>query len=84
MTGSRLKSIKLWLFLVTAFLLLPFGRAFAADITVGEDCSLYNAILSANGEEQIEPLNSCEDGDEAVDETQTGTDTITLDFSSSD
>ena len=84
MTGSRLKSIKLWLFLVTAFLLLPFGRAFAADITVGEDCSLYNAILSANGEEQIEPLNSCEDGDEAVDETQTGTDTITLDFSGSD
>ena len=84
MTGSRLKSIKLWLFLVTAFLLLPFGRAFAADITVGEDCSLYNAILSANGEEQIEPLNSCENGDEAVDETQTGTDTITLDFSGSD
>ena len=84
MTGSRLKSIKLWLFLVTAFLLLPFGRVFAADITVGEDCSLYNAILSANGEEQIEPLNSCEDGDEAVDETQTGTDTITLDFSGSD
>ena len=84
MTESRLKSIKLWLFLVTAFLLLPFGRAFAADITVGEDCSLYNAILSANGEEQIEPLNSCEDGDEAVDETQTGTDTITLDFSGSD
>ena len=84
MTGSRLKSIKLWLFLVTAFLMLPFGRAFAADITVGEDCSLYNAILSANGEEQIEPLNSCADGDEAVDETQTGTDTITLDFSGSD
>ncbi len=84
MTGSRLKSIKLWLFLVTSFLLLPFGRAFAADITVGEDCSLYNAILSANGEEQIEPLNSCENGDEAVDETQTGTDTITLDFSGSD
>ena len=84
MTGSKLKSIKLWLFLVTAFLLLPFGRVFAADITVGEDCSLYNAILSANGEEQIEPLNSCEDGDEAVDETQTGTDTITIDYSGSD
>ena len=84
MTGSRLKSIKLWLFLVTAFLMLPFGRAFAADITVGEDCSLYNAILSANGEEQMEPLNSCADGDEAVDETQTGTDTITIDYSGSD
>ncbi len=80
MTRPRLKSKHIWLFLVTALLLLPLGRALAADITVDEDCSLYNAVLSANGEEQVEPLNSCEDGDEAVDEEQTGADTITIDL----
>ena len=80
MIRPRLKSKQFWLFLATALLLLPLGRALAADITVDEDCSLYNAILSANGEEQVEPLNSCEDGDEAVDEEQTGADTITIEL----
>ncbi len=80
MIRPRLKSKQFWLLLATALLLLPLGRALAADITVDEDCSLYNAILSANGEEQVEPLNSCEDGDEAVGEEQTGADTITIDL----
>ena len=80
MIRPRLKSKQFWLFLATALLLLPLGRALAADITVDEDCSLYNAILSANGEEQVEPLNSCEDGDEAVDGEQTGADTITIEL----
>lgn len=80
MIRSRIKPKDIWLFLVIALLLLPLGRAWAADITVDEDCSLYNAILSANGEEQVAPLNSCEDGDEAVDAEQTGADTITIDL----
>ena len=80
MIRPRLKFKHIWLFLITALLLLPVGRALAADITVDEDCSLYNAILSANGEDQVEPLNSCEDGDEAVDAEQTGADTITIDL----
>lgn len=80
MTGPRFNSKHVWLFLATALLLLPLGRALAADITVDEDCSLYNAILSANGEAQAEPLNNCEDGDEAVDQEQTGADTITIEL----
>lgn len=80
MIRPRLKSKHIWLLLATALLLLPLGRAWAADITVDEDCSLYNAILSANGEEQVDPLNNCEDGDEAIDEEQTGADTITIDL----
>ncbi|MCY4021408.1 MAG: hypothetical protein OXG39_18520 [Chloroflexi bacterium] len=78
MIRPRLKSKHIWLLLVTALLLVPTGPALAANITVDEDCSLYNAILSANGEEQVEPLNNCEDGDEAVDAEQTGVDTITI------
>lgn len=80
MIRPRVKSKQFWLFLITALLLLPLGRALAADITVDEDCSLYNAVLSANGEEQVEPLNNCEDGEEAVGEEQTGADTITIDL----
>ena len=69
-------------------LLLPIGQAWAADITVDADCSLPNAIRSANGEELLEPKSDCEAGDsvgEAEDAqadglTATGLDTITIDF----
>ncbi len=80
MIRPRIKSKIIWLFLLIALLLTPLRTALAADITVDEDCSISNAVLSANGEAQVEPLNSCEDGDEAVDAEQTGVDTITIDF----
>lgn len=76
-----MKPKQIWLLLAIAALILPLGRAFAADITVDADCSLSNAVLSANGAEQVAPLNNCEVGDAAVDAEQTGSDTITIDFS---
>ena len=68
---------------------LPIGQILAADITVDADCSLANAIRSANGEDMVEPMMDCEAGagvDDASD-TQTegevipGLDTITIDVS---
>lgn len=44
-------------------LLMPIGQALAADITVDADCSLQNAILSANEEAMVEPRADCEAGD---------------------
>lgn len=75
-----MQSKRVWLFLITAVLLSPMARAWAADISVDADCSLYNAILSANGEAQVEPLNNCEDGDEPIDQEPRGSDTITIDL----
>ncbi len=70
----------LTLYFVMALLLgLPLTSALAADITVDADCSLANAVRSANGEEQVAPLADCEAGDSPVDETNTGADTITID-----
>ena len=65
------------LYICLALLLLPVGQALAADITVDAECSLANAILSANGEELLEPLANCEAGDSA----DGGLDTITIDVS---
>lgn len=74
-------------------LLMPIGGALAADITVDADCSLQNAILSANEEETVEPRSDCEagdadDGDSQVDddgiEIPAGQDTITIDVSGTD
>lgn len=64
------------------FALLPLSRVAAADINVDSDCSLANAIRSANGDAQKgATLNNCEDGDEpdpdAAPPTD-GADTITL------
>ena len=55
--------------LVFAFLLLllPAQLVLAATITVDSNCSLANAIRSANGAAQVSPLNSCETGDSGVD-----------------
>ncbi len=44
-------------------LLLSIGPALAADINVDADCSLRNAILSANEQDMVEPLAACETGD---------------------
>ena len=51
--------------LCAAVLLLvtPFGQALAADINVDADCSLRNAILSANEQAMVAPLDDCETGD---------------------
>ncbi len=74
-------------------LLMPIGGALAADITVDADCSLQNAILSANEEETVEPRSDCEagdadDGDSQVDDDgmkiPAGQDTITIDVSGTD
>lgn len=74
-------------------LLMPIGQALAADITVDADCSLQNAILSANEAETVEPRSDCEagdadDGNSQVDddgnEIPAGLDTITIDVSGTD
>ena len=44
-------------------LLMPIGQALAADIHVDAECSLPNAILSANEQVMVEPLAACETGD---------------------
>lgn len=68
-------------------LLLPMGQALAADINVDADCSLQNAILSANEKTMVEPLAACETGDNDDGSTQVddegneipaGQDTITI------
>lgn len=93
MKKPRLNLIKT-LFVVLAIWLLPIGLAFAADITVDADCSLANAIRSANGEELVEPQIDCEVGDgadaeakvdEATGETlPAGQDRISIDVSGTD
>lgn len=71
-------------------LLMPIGQALAADITVDADCSLQNAVLSANEEETVAPRADCEagdadDGNAQVDddgnEIPAGLDKITIDVS---
>ncbi|MYE27041.1 MAG: hypothetical protein F4X87_07450 [Chloroflexi bacterium] len=78
---------------VMILLLMPIGQALAADITVDADCSLQNAILSANEEEMVEPRSDCEagdvdDGNSQVDDggnvIPAGLDTITIDVSGAD
>ena len=78
---------------VLLFLMMPIGSALAADIMVDADCSLPNAVLSANGEEMVEPLADCEagdadDGNAQVDdkgvEIPAGLDTITIDVAGTD
>ncbi len=77
--------------LAIALLLLPIGQTLAADILVDADCSLANAIRSANGADMVEPMIDCEAGDgvdansdQADDETIPGLDTITIDVSGTD
>lgn len=68
-------------------LLMPMGQTLAADINVDADCSLQNAILSANEQTMVEPMADCEtgdndDGSRQVDddgnEIPAGLDTITI------
>ena len=67
---------------ITLLFLLPIGQTLAADIIVDADCSLPNAIRSANSEDLVEPMADCEPGDsDRVDEeTPPGLDTITIDI----
>ncbi len=72
----KIPGFKLILYVIPALLFLltlPIGQALAADITVDADCSLANAILSANGETMLEPQAECESG------ASEGLDTITID-----
>ena len=74
--------------------LLPIGLAQAADITVDADCSLANAIRSANEAGVVVPRINCEVGDSAsaeakIDEATgatlpAGQDRIILDVSGTD
>jgi len=68
-------------------LLMPIGQAMAADINVDADCSLANAVLSANEQAMVAPLADCEAGDvddgySQVDDDgvgiPSGSDTITI------
>ncbi len=93
MNNPRLKRMK-YFCIVLVIWLLPIGYALAADIAVDADCSLANAIRSANGEAPVEPQIDCEAGDGAdvdakIDPStgQTlpaGQDTISIDVSGTD
>ena len=87
MKTSICRYMKCLLAAMALLLLLPVGQALAADITVDADCSLANAIRSANGEDLVEPLIDCESGDGVddsnaqSDEMVPGLDTISIDVS---
>ena len=80
MIGRRLFTFNKLIAVMLVVLLLPASLVMAADIAVDEDCSLDNAIQSANGGEQVAPLDNCEAGDE----DDTAADTITIDVVSTD
>ena len=91
-TPSFISALKLS-FAALVLLTMPIGQALAADITVDADCSLANAIISANEGEMVEPRADCEagdadDGNSQVDEDgneiPAGLDTITIDVSGTD
>ncbi len=65
-----------WTLCVAALLMLlmPMGQALAADINVDADCSLPNAILSANEQAMVAPLANCETGDNDDGSTQVADD----------
>ena len=93
MKNLSLKLMK-YFCIILACGLLPIAQSLAADITVDADCSLANAIRSANGEELVEPHIDCEAGDAAdaeakVDEETgetlpAGQDTISIDVAGTD
>ena len=53
----------MFVLLVALLCCLPLGTVFAADILVDADCSLQNAVRSANGQPLAEPRMDCEPGD---------------------
>ncbi len=59
-------------------LLMPLGQALAANIYVDEDCSLQNAIRSANEQAMVEPLAACEIGDAADGNPQVDSDGVEI------
>ncbi len=72
-----------FLWVIALLFALPIGQVLAADITVDADCSLANAIRSANGDALVEPGIDCEAGDSGQVEgvALPGLDTITIDAS---
>ncbi len=73
--------------LALTLLLVSVGQAWAGDIYVDEDCSLQNAMLAANEEAMVAPLDNCEAGiaadgvsqvDEYGEELPPGSDKITI------
>lgn len=85
------RNLMKYLCIVLFIWLLPIGQALAADITVDADCSLANAIRSANGEAPVGPQIDCEagdgpDADARIDDVTgetlpAGQDTISIDVS---
>ena len=63
LVGTLRRIVALWLLLF----LLPLPLVQAATINVDDDCSLANAIRSANGDSQSGAMNSCETGDSGAD-----------------
>ncbi len=64
----RAAGLKLWAYLSLILLAaVATATAQAATITVDADCSLANAIRSANGDDQESPLDNCEAGDSGGD-----------------
>ena len=60
--------LKLWAYIGLILLAASAAAtAQAATITVDADCSLANAIRSANGDDQESPLDNCEAGDSGGD-----------------
>ena len=93
MNSPSVKSILKVCAAAMILLLMPIGQALAADITVDADCSLQNAIRSANEGETVEPRADCEAGDadsgnSQVDddgnEIPAGLDTITIEIAGTD
>ena len=64
-------------FALLLLLMMSVGQVFAATISVDEDCSIYNAVRSANNSGQVAPLNNCESGDN----DSAATDVISIDAS---
>ncbi len=93
MKNPRL-NLMIYVCIVMSVCLLPIGLAQAADITVDADCSLANAIRSANEAGVVVPRINCEVGDSAsaeakIDEATgatlpAGQDTIILDVTGTD
>lgn len=93
MKNPRL-NLMIYVCIVMSVCLLPIDLAQAADITVDADCSLANAIRSANEAGVVVPRINCEVGDSAsaeakIDEATgaplpAGQDTIILDVTGTD
>lgn len=76
-SSTSFRQIRLVCIFVALCLLILLASAsvvYAATINVDDDCSLANAIRSANGEAQSGTMNSCETGEDGADTISFGRD----------